>query len=86
MFLINIQAIHERINAPNFISTPSSSVPIEKHIQLMSKVEMLNIYCINIMSKLGNFSLIVKLKIFLLLAHVGITQQKHNKVKIANMK
>jgi hypothetical protein len=41
-FSSNIKAIHVRINAPSFLSTPSSNDPIDKHVQLMLKVEMLN--------------------------------------------
>jgi hypothetical protein len=40
-FSLYIQAVHVTINAPSFLTTPSSIVPIEKHVQLM-KVELLN--------------------------------------------
>lgn len=42
IFSLNIKAIHVWINAPSFLSTPSSNVPIDKHVQLMLNVETLN--------------------------------------------
>jgi hypothetical protein len=41
-FSLEIKAIHVRINAPSFLWTLSSNARIDKLVQLMLKVEMLN--------------------------------------------
>jgi hypothetical protein len=44
------EAIRVGINVRSSISTSNSTAPIAKHIQFMSKVEMLNNQSINIVS------------------------------------